>query len=300
MDPFQAQAGSQTFRITPQLVIGVLIVFVGVVFTLDELGIAPASSYLRYWPSVIIAVGVAKLLQARDGGGAFAGLLLTVVGLWLQGEELDMLRINLRQVWPVGLVLLGVYLVWQGLTKRSPAAPPPPAPLPGFDPLPPIDSSFDSSAWGSAPIEPLVEPAPAPPPAPATVTSGKPKGCGPRERVKWPRNVNNSSRMNVVAIMSGISRGNNSTAFRGADLLAIMGGCEIDLRKAAINGEATIDLFCMWGGIEIRVPEDWTVESYVVPLMGGVDDRTRPPQAATTHHLKLRGVALMGGIEIKN
>jgi hypothetical protein len=34
--------------------------------------------------------------------------------------------------------------------------------------------------------------------------------------------------------------------------------------------------------------------------MGGVEDKTRPPQAATAHHLTLRGVALMGGIEIKN
>jgi hypothetical protein len=34
--------------------------------------------------------------------------------------------------------------------------------------------------------------------------------------------------------------------------------------------------------------------------MGGVDDRTRPPRGASAHRLTLRGVALMGGIEIKN
>jgi hypothetical protein len=34
--------------------------------------------------------------------------------------------------------------------------------------------------------------------------------------------------------------------------------------------------------------------------MGGVDDKTRPPQTATAHRLVLRGVAIMGGIEIKN
>jgi hypothetical protein len=114
-----------------------------------------------------------------------------------------------------------------------------------------------------------------------------------------PRRGN--SHMNVMAIMGGVTRGSNSPAFRGADLLAIMGGLEIDLRKAAINGEAVIDLFVMWGGIEIRVPEDWTVTSHVVPLMGGVEDKTRPPQTAhPQHHLVLRGVALMGGVEIKN
>jgi hypothetical protein len=288
MDLFPAPTPSQSFRITPQLVIGVLIAFVGIVFTLDELGIAPAASYLRYWPSAIIVIGVAKLLQAHESSGAFAGLLITILGLWLQGEELDYFHVNLRQVWPVGLVLLGVYLVWQGVTKRPPTTTPPP--IPSFDPLPPIDSGTSAGMWSSAPVEPLSEPS----------AKEDRRSCDPRGRNKWPRTNSNKSRMNVVAIMSGISRGSNSTAFRGADLVAIMGGCEIDLRKAAINGEATIDMFCMWGGIEIRVPEDWTVESQIVPLMGGVEDKTRPPQAATAHHLTLRGVALMGGIEIKN
>ena len=103
-----------------------------------------------------------------------------------------------------------------------------------------------------------------------------------------------------MAILGGVSRGNNSRAFRGADLLAIMGGCELDLRQAAIHGEAVIDVFTMWGGIEIRVPEDWTVVSEILPLMGGVEDKTRPPQGATVHRLTLRGFAIMGGVEIRN
>ena len=63
---------------------------------------------------------------------------------------------------------------------------------------------------------------------------------------------------------------------------------------------AVVDVFAMWGGIEIRVPEDWAVSNQVVPLMGGVEDKTRPPRGGTAHRLTLRGVAFMGGIEIKN
>lgn len=252
---------SPAFRITPQLIVGIFIICVGVVFALDELGIAPAVSYLRFWPTALIAIGVVKMLQARDGGGAFAGVLFTLVGVWLQAEELDIIHIRLWQIWPLALVLFGGYLVWQGLTSRTPQ---PQAPAVAF---PEPESPVRTAEWSAEPHEPVKD-------ADAT--------------------------MNAVAILGGVSRGNNSRAFRGADVLAIMGGVQLDLRRAAIHGEAVIDVFVMWGGIEIRVPEEWTVASHIVPVMAGVEDKTRPPHGATAHRLVLRGFALMGGVEVKN
>jgi hypothetical protein len=269
---------SPVFRLSPQLIIGLLVISVGVVFMLDELGITPAVTYLRYWPSVFIVIGVLKMLQSRDGGGALTGLIFTVVGVWLQAEELNLIHLRLWDVWPVALVLFGAYLVWQALTRPQPA-PTGTNTLP-IDQPPQADVSTVSDRWN--------EPAPS---RPAEKTA---------RADRTARITDTQSRMTAVAVLGGVSRGNNSRAFRGADLLVIMGGCEIDLRQAAIHGEAVIDVFVMWGGVEIRVPEDWTVASQVFPLMGGVDDKTRPPQGATTHRLVLRGAAVMGGIEIKN
>ena len=265
MVDLQTAAPSSNFRITPQLIVGLLIIFVGVVFTLDELGIAPAINYLRFWPTALIAIGVVKMLQARDGGGAFAGLLFTLVGSWLQAEELNIIHIRLWQIWPLALVLFGGYLVWQGLAGR--------------------ESGRQTSGAAAA----------------LASDSGE---RSPRT-TEWDseapsRVVDANSTLSAMAILGGVSRGNNSRAFRGADLLAIMGGCQLDLRQAAIHGEAVIEVFALWGGIEIRVPEDWTVASHIVPLMGGVEDKTRPPQGATAHRLILRGFAIMGGVEIKN
>jgi hypothetical protein len=275
MTPAQRNTTPSGLPISPQLIVGLLIIFIGVVFTLDEFGIAPALNYLKYWPTAIIAIGVLKMLQARDGGGAFVGLVFSLVGAWLQAEQLDLIDLSIRDVWPIGLVLFGGYLVWHGLTKRRVLSAPP------LDPAPPFDVSGGS--WTPPDVQP--------PPATATA----------KDRDSGPVRVSDThSTMTAVAILGGVSRGNNSRMFRGADLIAIMGGCEIDLRKAAINGEAVIDVFAMWGGIEIRVPEDWTVASQVFPLMGGVEDKTRPPQGATAHRLVLRGFAIMGGVEIKN
>ena len=181
------------------------------------------------------------MLQSKDGGGAFAGLLFTLVGVWLQAEELNIIHIRLWQIWPLALVLFGGFLVWQGLGRRTQPETPP----------------------AGAPIFPASD-----------------------DRPSSPQRVNDANaRLSAMAILGGVSRGNNSRAFRGADLLAVMGGCEFDLRQAAIHGEAVIDVFTIWGGIEIRVPEDWTVVSEILPLMGGVEDKTRPPQGATAHRL---------------
>ena len=221
--------------ITPQLLMGLLVIAVGVLFTLDNLDLVDARHYIRFWPIGLIAIGALKLWQSRSGGGAFAALLLTLAGTWLLLESLAIVTVSFVDLWPMLLVLFGGSLVWHGLRGRRDRA------------------GMDDAATVSA-----------------------------------------------LAVLGGINRGSNSRAFRGGDLTAILGGCEIDLRQASIDGEAVIDVFAMWGGIEIKVPEDWSMSSHVVPILGGYEDKTRPPRGATTHRLVVRGFAIMGGIEIKN
>ena len=103
-----------------------------------------------------------------------------------------------------------------------------------------------------------------------------------------------------LALGELVARTSGVQDFRGGDMTAVMGGCEVDLRQASMRVPASIDVFVMWGGVEIRVPEDWTVELRGVPILAGFVDKTRPPAVATEKRLIVRGVALMGGVEIKN
>ena len=106
------------------------------------------------------------------------------------------------------------------------------------------------------------------------------RGFGGQRRERAVRTATRS--FSALAIMGGVARRSSSQTFQGADLTAVMGGCEIDLRQASIapGTEAIIDVFAFWGGIDIKVPEDWTVVTRAMPLMGGVDDKTRAPQGA--------------------
>ena len=79
-----------------------------------------------------------------------------------------------------------------------------------------------------------------------------------------------------------------------------MGGCGIDLREASIlDTEATIEVFVWAGGVEIFVPEGWSIISKVVPIMGGFEDQTKR-SGEYSKRLVIRGLILMGGIEVKN
>jgi hypothetical protein len=108
------------------------------------------------------------------------------------------------------------------------------------------------------------------------------------------------TRLSAMAILGAVSRRNNSQQFRGADLTAIMGGCELDLRGAAINGDSVIDVFALWGGIEIRIPPGWVIDSQIIPLLGGVEEKTKSVPGEVQHRLVLRGFAIMSGVEVKN
>jgi hypothetical protein len=121
-------------------------------------------------------------------------------------------------------------------------------------------------------------------------------------RVGRPRPSETSPEIDAFAIMGGVSRKSASQRFRGGSGTAIMGGCEFDLRDAAIpEGEAAvIDTFALWGGVEVVVPETWTVELRGVPIMGAFEDSTRHPVGGPVQRLVVKGLALMGGVEVKN
>jgi hypothetical protein len=119
--------------------------------------------------------------------------------------------------------------------------------------------------------------------------------AGPR-----PEATADGSAVSSFAMMSGLEQTNRSAAFRGGDLTAVMGGVGLDLRGARLAPEgATLEVFALWGGIEVTVPEGWAIDLKVLPLLGGFDDKTRPADAAAAGpRLTIRGTVLMAGGEV--
>jgi predicted membrane protein len=226
------------FRVTPQIILGLLIVAFGVILTLDNLDYLEAGEVLRYWPLLLVAFGLARLLGTNCTSGRLSGGVMIVIGLWLTADELVLFPLDFERWWPMILVAIGGLIVVRAI-----------------------------------------------------------RGGG--ERRGPEAQLTTDAAVSEVAVWSGKVRRITSPVFRRADLTAIMGGVEVDLRGASTGGqEAVIDVFAWWGGIEITVPPDWAVSNQVVVFMGGVDDSSSGTQDAR-NRLVVRGFVVMGGAEIK-
>lgn len=89
--------------------------------------------------------------------------------------------------------------------------------------------------------------------------------------------------------------------FTGAEVTAILGGVELDLRNAVITRDIVIDVNCIMGAIDIFLPTGVKVSISCVPIMGGVESRINGSanRKESMFTVYIRGTCLMGGIEIK-
>jgi predicted membrane protein len=111
--------------------------------------------------------------------------------------------------------------------------------------------------------------------------------------------------LNAVAIFGGCERRVTMKNFRGGKVTAAFGGVELDFRDADIESgaNAILEVNCIFGGVQIRVPENWNVHSRSLPVFGGYEDKTRQPSgpaAASAKTLLVTGMVIFGGVEISN
>lgn len=103
----------------------------------------------------------------------------------------------------------------------------------------------------------------------------------------------------LIAIMAGVSRKGRWRADRRVRALALMGGCDIDLRNAELEGgEVTITAIAIMGGIDICVPEGVTVEAGGFVLMGGKDVKVDGLPRPGAPLVRVRAFGLMGGVSV--
>jgi hypothetical protein len=222
-----------------RLVIGLLVIALGALFMLDNLGVIAAGQILRWWPVLLLVYGGMRLTGAGCRRGLLMGILCTVLGGLLTLREAVGLSIDPWALWPLLLIAWGGSLLAGSRRHRH--------------------------AAGATPVQ------------------------------------DPDAGLNTFVVWSGIEHKVTSPSFRGGEITAIMGGAEIDLRQARMpEGRAVVHVTILWGGVELFVPGDWMVSVEALPLMAGIEDSSRAPSGEARGHLVVKGLVLMGGLEIRN
>jgi class 3 adenylate cyclase len=123
----------------------------------------------------------------------------------------------------------------------------------------------------------------------------------PRHEAGVPVPVRRARRWHV-AVMSGHSTKGRWRLGGRTNVVAVMGGCDMDLRRAEIDGpEVVISAVAFWGGVKITVPEGFDVELRGFSFMGGRSLRLRDvPRVPGSPRIVVRAFSCMAGIDIRS
>ena len=235
-DPMQRQRS--------RVIFGIFIIAVGVFALLDNLHLFDSRLVQPFWPLVFVALGALKLWRRGRPRNWLFGAGLVVIGTGMTLQNLGVIHFQVRDLWPLALIWLGLSVITRGIVFRA----------------------------------------------------GGEVGHAPGHRVEL---FEHGARIDASATMSGIVLRNDSQEFGGGEINAVMGAVEVDLRQAAITSEAVLHLSVIMGGVEIRVPREWSVVVNGAPLLGGIEDKTVPPMMPGKR-LVIEGSVIMGGVEITN
>lgn len=296
------------------LFVGLFIVVFGLVLLLDQEGFVSAHYVYRYfWPAIFIFFGLEFLVSSRfRGGRGLLGTLMFAFGLLLLVGALGYLDVGFQTLWPVALILWGVWIVMRSfggdrdLTDRIRNA---------------VHDRINQHVADKVNDT-------------ANQAMGNPPGTDWREARRQARRQWREQRwqqrhdfadsvrgaiqdtwsdftgresadpeFDYMAIFGGIKQRVTVKNFRGGRLTALFGGFEVDLTRADIEGPtAVIDASALLGGGEIRVPPGWLIEIQGIAILGGYSDETHQEIAdpATAKRLVVKGIAALGGVVIKN
>lgn len=114
-------------RHSPQhaLFLGTIIIAVGIIWLLNNLGVIPARDVGDYWPVILIVIGLLRVVNTRSPAGLVWGTIVAGVGTLVLLGNLDLFHFDWQRYWPVVLIGWGVLILlrpwhWNGPWYRHP------------------------------------------------------------------------------------------------------------------------------------------------------------------------------------
>lgn len=102
------------------IVMGIIVLSIGVLFLLENLGYFYIGNIWQFWPVILIAVGIGRILDSRSLHSVVWGAIVGGVGAILLSDNLGYLPWPLWHFfWPAMLILWGALILLKGFERRG-------------------------------------------------------------------------------------------------------------------------------------------------------------------------------------
>src|SRR5271163_2118212 len=101
------------------LFFGAIVVAIGCLLLLDNLGIFRFHDVWQYLPVLLVAYGISRIVDSRTPSGYVWGGVMTLIGAFLLLDTLDIIVFNFAVVWPLILIAFGISVLVRALERNS-------------------------------------------------------------------------------------------------------------------------------------------------------------------------------------
>jgi predicted membrane protein len=239
----------------------------------------------------------------RMSTGTFFGLLLIVVGVLWVLHNTNMIDFRIRVWWPLILIVIGLLHLYHRRRIVDFAS----WLLIGLGViflLTTNDIIARQEIWKYWPILLVI--------LGLSIVLNRGRGFGPKYYWKIDlkkggveegdeSKASSDDRIDESTIFGSISKRITTKSFKGGSISVVFGAAEIDLRSAQLAEDgAVLDISTIFGGVEIRIPESWMVQTRSSAVLGGVDAKYSNTEVNIGKRLVINASAVFGGVDIKN
>ena len=112
----------QNYTTRKQIMWGLVLIALGVIFLLDRMNMVEAETLWHYWPLVMVVAGINQTIGYPSAREFKSGLWTTFVGLWLFAAQEQIFGLTYANSWPLFLLMAGLQLVLAPvIARRFPA-----------------------------------------------------------------------------------------------------------------------------------------------------------------------------------
>jgi predicted membrane protein len=98
-----------------RILVGLAIVLFGILLLLRNYDPELARDIWRWWPGFLMLIGIRILIQSPENRQYVTGSIITLIGLLLLLNNLNVIEVRFRYIWPVIIVIIGLAIVFRSV-----------------------------------------------------------------------------------------------------------------------------------------------------------------------------------------